>query len=121
MCRRFAEKSSFHRVKVKPVLGWLVIELLFAPNLPTKSDSHAFVNTENVVVLTVVPLPCNQLSVSISKPLAFARNARVISDIGVSFIHDLISIGIDFDAANPHVEAISGVSPEPTNPSPVRG
>ena len=68
-------------------------------------------NPKNVVVLAVVPLPCNHFTVSVREPLALARNSGVIPDVWVAFIDNLISIGIDSDATDTHIETVCGVAP----------
>lgn len=113
MCRKFAKKSSFHGVKVKPILSWLVIELLFTPNLPAEANTHAFMNAQDFVVLAVVPLPRDHFAASVRKPLALTRNACVVADVGVTFVDNLIGIGIDFDAAHAHIKTVCSVAPKP--------
>lgn len=110
----------FHGVKVKPVLSRLGAQFFVVPDFPTKADTNTLMNAKDFVVLTVVPLPRDQLAFAVRKPLAKTANSRVITDVGVSFVHDVVGIRIDTNATNSHVEAIGGVTPQPANPSPVR-
>lgn len=98
--------KSLDRVKVEPILSRLVVELLFAPDFPAETDSHAFVNTENFVMFDVVPLPCDKLAAVVCVPSALSANAGVVANVGIANVGNLIGIGIDFDATDTHIEAI---------------
>ena len=92
----------------------LASELFVVPDFPTEADSDALMNPENFVVLTVVPLPSDQLAFTVRKPLALSADTCVVSNIGVTFVDNLISIGIDFDTANTHIKTVCRIAPKPS-------
>ena len=75
---------------------------------------------KKVVVLDVHPLPRNRLTLSVSNPHTLATYARIVPDIWVSFVDNLVAVGVDFDTTDTHIKAVGGISPEPRNTSLIR-
>ena len=75
---------------------------------------------KKVVVLDVHPLPRNRLALSVSNPRTLATYARIVPNIGVAFVDNFITVGIDFDTAHAHVKAVAGVAPEPAHSAHIR-